>query len=240
MFGGDFEMQVALIDAMVAAGVKRFIPHEFGQDTLNEGIQERIPKYAARANVLEHLENNVSKSSDFDWKGIATGYTLDSGIMSGDLGFDMKWHSATVPGAGTEPFAASSLERVGQVVRSVIQRWDQIDSHYIYAAGAVTTANEVIRYAEQVTRQQWTVGNHNVEDSVREGESRIERGFPDAGLALLERSVLYDKKLNASAPFQSRSSNLLLQLEPESVESIVENSFYDLQTHGKPGCACSS
>jgi hypothetical protein len=241
MFGGDFEMQVSLIDAMVAAGVKRFIPHEFGHDTLNQGIQERIPKYAARAKVLEHLENNVSKGSPgFDWIGIATGYTLDTGLISGDLGFDMTWHSATVPGVGTELFAASSLERVGQVVRSVIQRWEQINSHYVYAAGVVTSANQVIRYAQSATGQKWTVGNHDVEDSVREGNARIERGFPDAGMALLERSVLYDEKLNASAPFRSRSSNDMLQLQPEEVQTIVETSYRDLQAHGKPGCACSS
>jgi hypothetical protein len=241
MSGGDFELQVRLIDAMVAAGVKRFIPHEFGHDTLNPGIQARIPKYAGRAKVLEHLENNVSKSSPgFDWIGIATGYTLDTNLISGQMGFDMQWHSATIHGVGTEPFAVSSLERVGQVARSVIQRWDQINSHYIYAAGAVTSANEILYFSERVTGQEWTAGNYNVEDSVREGLSRIERGFPDAGMALLERSVLYDEQLNASAPFQSRSSNDLLQLHPEMVETIVETSYRDLQTHGKPGCACSS
>jgi hypothetical protein len=31
-----------------------------------------------------------------------------------------------------------------------------------------------------------------------------------------------------------------LQLHPEMVETIVETSYRDLQTHGKPGCACSS
>jgi hypothetical protein len=190
---------------------------------------------------LEHLENNVSKSSPgFDWIGIATGYTLDTGLISGDLGFDMQWHSATIPGVGTEPFAVSSLERVGEVVRSVVQQWPQINSHYIYAAGVLTSANELVRCAERVTGQAWTVGNHNVEDSVREGNSRIERGFPDAGMALLERSVLYDERLNASAPFQSWSSNNLLQLQPEVAETIVEISYRDLQAHGKPGCACSS
>ncbi|KAH5349852.1 hypothetical protein HBI64_200380 [Parastagonospora nodorum] len=241
MSGGDFELQISIIDALVAAGVKRFIPHEFGHDTLSQGIQARIPKYAGRAKVLEHLQNNISPATPgFDWIGIATGYILDASLIRGDMGFDMKWHSATIHGIGTEPFAASSLERVGQVVVQVVQHWSDINSHYIYAAGIITSANEVLRAAERATGQEWTVGNHDVQDGVREGMSRIQRGFPDAGLALLERSILYDEELNASAPFQSQSSNGVLQLQPESVDTIVQTAYHDLQEHGKPGCGCSS
>ena len=238
MSGGDDELQTRIIDAVLAAGVKRFIPHEFGHDTLNKGIQNRIPKYAGRAKVLKHLESKANH--EFDYIGIATGYTLDSNLISGTMGFDMQWHSATIHGIGTEPFAASSLERIGHVVVSVIQHWDVIKSDYIYAAGVVTSANEVLRCAEQATGQEWTVGNHDVEDSVREGESRIERGFPDAGMALLERSVLYDERLDAVAPFKMNSASELLGLKVESVAEIVTKAYHDLQHYGKPGCGCSS
>jgi hypothetical protein len=239
--GGDFEFQVRIVDALLAAGVKKFIPHEFGHNTLNPGIRARIPAYAGRAKVLEHLQNNISKASpDFDWVGIATGYTLDKSLINGDMGFDMQWHSATVHGTGDEPFAVSSLERVGNVIRSVCQHWGEIKRHYIYAAGVVTSAKEVVAAAEDATGQKWTVDNNNVQDSIREGVTRIERGFPDAGMALLERSVLYDEQLNASAPFKSNNTNELLKFSPESVKTIVETAYHDLQHHGKPGCGCSS
>jgi hypothetical protein len=237
MFGGDSELQICIIDALVAAGVKRFVPHEFGHDTLNRDIQTRIPKYAGRAQVLAYLQNNTK---GLRWIGIATGYTLDNNLISGDMGFEMKWHSATIHGIGTELFAASSLKRVGKVVASVIQHWDSVKSNYLYAAGVITSANEVLRCAEKVTDREWTVGSYDVEDSVSEGQKRIERGFPDAGMALLERSILYDERLNASAPFETQSSNDLLELSPESVEDMVGTAYHDLQHYGKPGCGCSS
>jgi len=241
MSGGDFELQVRIVDALLAAGVRKFIPHEFGHNTLNPGIRARIPSYVGRAKVLEHLQNNISKAtSDFDWIGVATGYTLDKNLISGDMGLDMQWHSATVHGTGDEPFAVSSLERVGNVVRSVCQHWGEIKRHYICAAGLVTTANEVIAAAEYSTGQKWTVDNNDVQDTIREGITRIERGFPDAGMALLERSVLYDQQLNASAPFKSNDTNELLNFPPESVDTIVETAYRDFKNHGKPGCGCSS
>ena len=238
--GGDFHQQISIIDAAIAAGVKRFMPNEFGHDTLNKGIEARIIKSAGRAKVLQYLQKVSTDMPDFEWVGVATGYTLDTGLISGNLGFDLEWHSATIHGIGTETFAASSLQRVGQVVARVISNWKEVKNQYIYAAGALTSANEILRSAEMATQREFTVGNYDVEDCIREGEARIQRGHPDSGMFLLERSILYDEQLGAAEPFQSRSSNKLLHLEPESVERIVANAYHDLKHHGRPGCGCSS
>lgn len=240
MSGGDSGLQLRIIDAAIAAGVKRFVPHEFGYDTLNDEIRKRITKYAGRGRVIDHLKKTSKANADFEWVGIATGYTLDTNLISGDLGLDMEWHSATIHGIGTEAFAASSLQRVGEVVKSVIAHWDEAKNQYIYASGVITSANEILRSAEKVTGREFTVGNYDVEECIREGEARIEKGYPDSGMFLLERSVLYDERLDASSPFKLKSANKTLHLPPELVEDIVGRAYHDLKHHGKPGCGCSA
>lgn len=238
--GGDSELQMRIVDAVVSAGVSRFIPHEFGHDTLNKGIQSRITKYAGRGKVIEYLQSISQKNPEFEWSAIATGYTLDTNLISGDLGLDMIWHSATIHGTGAESFAASSLARVGLAASSMIAHWEQVKNQYIYYAGMLTSTNEVLRSAEKITGQSWTVGNYNVEECIREGETRIQRGFPDSGMFLLERSVLYDEQLDASAPFRSSSADKILQLEPEVVELAVMRAYHVLKHRRNPGCDCSS
>ncbi|KAF1925498.1 isoflavone reductase family protein [Didymella exigua CBS 183.55] len=237
--GGDSDQQIRIIDAAIAAGVRGFVPHEFGHDTLNKGVSSRVAKSGGRAKVIEYLREACKKTAGFEWVGVATGYTLDTGLISGNMGVDMEWHSATLHGTGTETFAASSLQRVGQVVARVIVDWDEVANQYIYAAGTLTSANEVLRSAEKTTQREFTVGNYDVEDCIKEGEARIQRGYPDSGMFLLERSILYDEGLDAAEPFQRCSSNKLLQLESESVETIVANAYHELRHHGKPGCGCS-
>ena len=207
--GGDSDQQIGIIDSAIATGVKRFMPHEFGHDTLNNGIESRIVKSAGRAKVLQHLQKASTDMSDFEWVGVATGYTLDTGLISGNLGFDLEWHSATIHGIGTEIFAASSLQRVGQVVARVIAHWEAVKNQYIYAAGVLTSANAILRSAEKATQQEFMVGNYDVEDCIKEGEARIQRGYPDSGMFLLERSILNDEQLSAAEPFATRSSNKL-------------------------------
>ena len=238
--GGDSDQQIGIINATVAAGVRRFMPHEFGHDTLNQEISKRIVKSAGRARVIKHLQAVTTDTDGFEWVGVATGYTLDTGLISGNMGFDLEWHSATVHGLGTETFAASSLQRVGQVVSRILLHWGKLKNHYIYAAGLLTSANEVLRSVEKATQHEFTVGNYDVEDCIREGETRIERGFPDSGMFLLERSILYDEQLNAPEPFKMRSDNQVLELAPESVDTVVANAYHDFKHHGKPGCGCSS
>ncbi|CAI9632820.1 hypothetical protein GT037_009435 [Alternaria burnsii] len=240
MSGGDSDQQICIIDAAVAAGVKRLIPDEFSHDSMNEHIQGRIPKYAGRAKVIAHLQKISKDHPDFKWTAIATGYTLDTQLISGNMGFDMEWHSATIHGTGIEPFPASSLERVGQIVVRIIQHWDEIKNQYIYAAGMITSANEVLRSVEKATGHEFTVGNYDVEECIAEGQKRIEKGYPDSGMFLLERSVLYDKTLEASKPFKDRSANSIMGLTPESVEIVVSTAYRDFKHHGKPGCGCSS
>lgn len=156
------------------------------------------------------------------------------------MGFDIEWQSATFHGTGMEMFAASSLARIGQVVARVLAHWEKTKNQYIYAAGAVISANEVLKSVEEMTGQEFAVGSYGVEECVEEGWKRIERGYPDSGLALLERSILYDGQLNASAPFRIHNANDMLGLAPESANSMVTEAYHRLKHLGKPGCACAT
>ncbi|KAF2703332.1 hypothetical protein K504DRAFT_485896 [Pleomassaria siparia CBS 279.74] len=236
--GGDYEAQVRIIDAAVAAGVRQFMPHEFGQDSLCKGVQERIPRNAAQFRIIGYLRNVSLTHPNFEWVAVAVGCILDGMLVSGDLGFDIQWQSATVPGTGTELFAATSLERAGTVVGSIVRNWHEVKNQFVYAAGVLVSANEVLTSLEKFTASKWSIGYSDVDDCIREGESRIERGYPDSGLFLMERSVLYDRDLNAVFAFQQKCANGALQLEPETVDAIVEHAVHTFKHRGKPGCGC--
>jgi hypothetical protein len=228
-----------IIDAAVAAGVKRFMPHEFGQDSLNLGIQQRLPRTVGRASVIEYLRRmSDNPCSAFTWVAVAVGCILGTAILNGDLGFDLQWQSAALSGTGNERFAASSLSRVGLVVARIIRHWDEVENQYLYAAGLFTSAKEVVACLEKLTSSTWTVDYSEVGDCIREGTSRIERGYPDAGMRLLEKSVLSDRLLRTIDAFQHGSANGLLQLDADSIEAILAKACHDFQHRGKSKCGC--
>lgn len=69
--------QIRFIDLAAKAGVKRFIPSEFGSNTLNEKAQDLVFFYKQKYSVIEHARVVSEKSPDFTWTGIATGPIFD-------------------------------------------------------------------------------------------------------------------------------------------------------------------
>jgi len=235
--GNSSTIQTQILAATLSAQIPRFIPYEFGQDSLNAKVQERLPPNRERAQTIAYLKQR-STESELQWVAIATGVDLDRGLMNGKLGFDIKWESAAVVGSGNESFAASSGAWTGKVVLAVLRHWESVKNQYLYAAGLITSADAIVTAFEKATGKSFVTSKTDVEDCVREAERRIERGFIDAGIALMGRSVMYDRSIEAAKPFEDADAKGRLGLEREKLEDIVEWVLHELKHHDNGGCGC--
>ena len=236
--GGNFETQKEIIDCAVETGVPRFIPSEFGQDSLNEKVQERLPPSRERARTIEYLRT-LSGDGRISWVALATGVVLDRGLLRGNLGFDIKWQSATLNGQGHERFAASSAAWIGMVVNAVMQHWRDVQNQYLYVAGLITTGNEVISALQEASGKTFAVGRQDPADSIKEADKRIEQGYPDAGMFLYERSVMYDETLAAVKPFEDADAKTKLGVDGEALTALIKSVMHEHEHHGgKADCGC--
>ncbi len=70
------KLQETIIDAAIKAGVKRFVPSEFGSDTLNEKAVAIIPQYfAGKVNAVKYLEEKEKEG--LTWTAFITGTFFD-------------------------------------------------------------------------------------------------------------------------------------------------------------------
>jgi hypothetical protein len=72
---GGFAEQTTIINAAVAAGVKRFMPSELSVNTLSKTVQDLVPIFQAKKEVLDYL--GTKESEGLSWTGIATGPLFD-------------------------------------------------------------------------------------------------------------------------------------------------------------------
>lgn len=72
--GQDFTEQVKIIDAAIAASVKRIVPSEFGSDTSNPIALQIFPPWNQKQKVREYLK---SKEGQIEWTAIFTGLFID-------------------------------------------------------------------------------------------------------------------------------------------------------------------
>lgn len=71
----SLELQRDLIDAAIEAGVKHFIPSEYGVNNLHPKTRELSPIFNTKGTILEYL---ISKEhTGLTWTAVATGLWLD-------------------------------------------------------------------------------------------------------------------------------------------------------------------
>jgi uncharacterized protein YbjT (DUF2867 family) len=66
--------QEKLIDAAIAAGVKRFLPSEYGSNTVDDRVRAIVPVFSAKKGAVDYLK---SKEDKISWSSIISGPFFD-------------------------------------------------------------------------------------------------------------------------------------------------------------------
>ena len=76
--GTQVDIQKRLADAAVKAGVKRFIPADFGScDSSSPHAQDCVPLFANKTELRSYLTSLAEKNKDFTWSSIVCGHFFD-------------------------------------------------------------------------------------------------------------------------------------------------------------------
>lgn len=214
--------------------MRRFIPNEFSHNTQNPRVCERFPPCQARAEVLQYLREKSREHKEFSWIGFATGCLIEEGLKGGLLGFDLQWSSAIVYGSGEERFVCSTLKGVGEAVREVLMKGEEVSDGYLYHVGIVTYQNEILAALQTSSGKDWSVGWADVEEAVREAEARMAKGFFDGPMLLLERSVLFGR-LEDMEVWQVEKAG---GDSHENLPNVVTQVLMELEKNGEMDCGC--
>jgi hypothetical protein len=133
---------IRIIDAAAAAGVKRFIPSEYGCDTTN-ALTAKIPVFADKIAVQDHLKT-VSQDSGLSYSLLITGPFLDRAIELGFL-LNTAGPTASLYDGGERAFSATTLSGVGKSVVGIINNLDATKNTAVYVEEARVTQKDLLR-----------------------------------------------------------------------------------------------
>lgn len=217
--------QNTLIDAANEAGVRRFIPAEFGMDSNNPHCG-RLPivcesKVATRA----YLEEKHRANPSFTYTAIANGLFLDWGLDTGFI-VGLKAHEATLYNGGDQRFSVTLLSDVVKAVVGVLRNLDATANRLVYIQSAATTQNELIRYAKEYDGKEWTTKTRDTKELLDACLAVVEKraeGSLDEAVAGLCICGTMDP--DAGCDFSGRLDNELLgikALDNDGVREVVQ------------------
>ena len=80
MATANLHQQRAIIDAAIKAGVKRFVPSEFGSDTLNEKAMALLPQYfKGKKDTVDYLK--TKEKEGLTWSAFVTGPFFELSVI---------------------------------------------------------------------------------------------------------------------------------------------------------------
>ncbi|KAH9900506.1 NAD(P)-binding protein [Xylariomycetidae sp. FL2044] len=220
---GGLPTQVAIIDAAVAAGVKRLIVNDFGWGPNSRTMPEFAAIGAQRKAAWDHAADLAKANPGFTWTGITIGNPIDWGMKKFPLmGFDARAYRATIYDAGAEPFTGTTLEGIGQSVVGVLTRPAETANRFVKVRSIQTCQNELLGAYEKATGRRWEVARASSRDLIESGRRHKEA---NNGAWRLELVVgqLYDVGQARCIVAASReaSDSELLGVKEETAEKVV-------------------
>ncbi|OIW28169.1 NAD(P)-binding protein [Coniochaeta ligniaria NRRL 30616] len=211
------DSQEPIIDAAIAAGVKRYIPSEFGVNTrLTPGTT--IGKIlAGKVAVVDYLK--TKESPNFSWTGVSTGMFFDWGLKH-ITGIDFDKKTVRVVDSGNEKFQASNLHFVGKAVASILKHPEQTANKYLSVASFNVSVNEIIKTIEQLTGTTYAVDKVSSADLEKLGADKLAKGDYSAFGPLVTAWNYADGANKGLTP--ETSANELLGLKEEDLKETVK------------------
>ncbi|KAH7129446.1 hypothetical protein B0J13DRAFT_564088 [Dactylonectria estremocensis] len=185
--GEALAFQKTIIDVAVAAGVRVFIPSEYGIDTSDPTAATYIPFLKDKIDSLNYLKTKEDKIS---WTAIISGGMFDWGLnIPGFGGWNVQARTATIFDGGDIPFEATNLDQVGRAIAKSLKNHDLTKNQYVYVNSFTVTQNDVLKALEKATGASFEVSHETVDGLWQDGATQVKDGNPFGVLSMIAGSV---------------------------------------------------
>jgi len=178
------DQQTSMIDAAIAAGVKHFIPSEFGIDTSSNTIYQVIPVAVGKHDTVDYLRSK--ESIGVSWTAICVGAFFDWVFQyPGLMGWDLPGRKATIYDDGNFEYEATNVKQIGRAVAAALspEHFEETRNKYIYVNSFTTTQNNVLAELEKATGSTFEITYQKTEDLHGIGLAKLteEKGTVSSG-----------------------------------------------------------
>lgn len=173
------DKQLLLIEAAAKAGVKRFIPSEFGSDTLHDKTS-RLPSFQSKVAVQDALKRKAATPGGLTYTIVVNGPFLDWGVMIGWI-VDLKKREINLWDGGERLFSTTTLASVGKAVAGVLRHPAATENRAVYVHDTAMTLRALADKAKAVTggSEGWKENVKSLDELVNQAWEELDKPQPN-------------------------------------------------------------
>ncbi|KAL8825532.1 MAG: hypothetical protein Q9191_004356 [Dirinaria sp. TL-2023a] len=217
----SIDQQLLLVEAAAKAGVKRFIPSEFGSDTLHEKTSS-LPVFQGKVAVQNGLKEQT-KSSGLSYTLVCTGPFLDWGVQVGFL-LNIKEKSINLYDGGDRVFSTTTLASIGKAVAGVLQNLDATKNRAVYVQDTAITLKDFLAKGKKAAGSEgWKEEVVAVDDLLAKAWEELKKENPNPDAFVYNFIIASIWGEGYGSHFQKLDNDLLdiKQLNDDELQAIV-------------------
>ncbi|KAK7985709.1 hypothetical protein PG996_005053 [Apiospora saccharicola] len=166
--------QLALIDAAIAAGVRRFVPSEFGSNLANPKTRAN-PVFKHKVVTEDYLVEKAS-TTDLTYTFFYNNAFLDWALRANFI-VDFTRPNPQILDGGDKPFSATTMQSVADGLVGVMLHPEETKNRAVYIHDLVTSQNRLLELARQARPDRsWKPESVALDDLVAVAEKRMAQG----------------------------------------------------------------
>lgn len=165
-------------NAAAAAGVKRFIPADYGSvDARSQYARKLVQLFDRKVKVRERLEILSAESNgSFTWTSIVCGHFFDWGLTNGFLHFYPDQKRADILGDGTAKSSNSTLSQVSKALVRILQKPEETKNRVLMIQSFCVSQLDVLRSLEKATGSKWDAKHEDIDEFVARHKAKADAG----------------------------------------------------------------
>ncbi|KAK5715868.1 hypothetical protein LTR15_009693 [Elasticomyces elasticus] len=206
--------QPALIDAAIEAGVKHFIPSEFGSNVTGNSKVAALPVFAGKLATEEYLK----QQSKISWTVIVNGLFFDWGLSMGILA-DLSGGTTKVYGDPDVKHSLTLLSDVAKAVVGVLQHPEETRNRTVYIQSTALSQNQIL----DVVRKHKAGGDVervDTESLLQEGYSLLKKGGANIRTAMFNFILVSVLDKEYGNNWSEQNDNALLGIQELTADEI--------------------
>lgn len=209
--------------AAVNAGVKHFIPADFGScDSDSPFAQELVPLYVRKTEMRGFLTRLAEKNGGFTWSSLVCGHFFDWEPKF--LHIDIPNRRVGILDDGETKWSTSTFAQIGKATAAVLKNHDhpELKNKMVYMQSFCVTQNQVKSACEKATGSEWEAERVESKPFTQMQRMLMKQGG-HVGSEATEEAVWVLGTLEADWTGKGDLLvNGLLDLEDEDLEEVVK------------------
>ncbi|KAK2609874.1 hypothetical protein N8I77_003349 [Diaporthe amygdali] len=219
--------QLRIISAAVEAGVRRFIPSEYGLNNNSPAARALCPVFREKGEVQDYLRTLEHR---MEWMAVANGMWLKWSATHEFLGMHIDARKFVLWDDGEGLFSTTTEENTAlAVVNALTKKWEETANKVVWLSDFAVSQKQLLEAVERFTGEKFDTEFIDSKSFIQEKQAAAAAGDGGATYALIETGFVMGK-YGGHLEKEGDIMNELLEIPKRSLDEVVKAAVEAVKT----------